>query len=154
MKKWLSLILCAAMLLSVCCFAAADESALPEAVTHITFDGDKDEGYTAITNIDKDDRLETLDGANKNIAAADDVTFQYADGPVGKSLFLDGKFGLDLNLFPTGTDAWSISYWMNASRLSTYGPTLQTAACPSFSASSPVCKWTSFALGRSAQATL
>ena len=125
MKKWLSLILCVAMLLSVCSFAAADETAVPEPFQHISFDGVEDEAYTAVTNIDKDDRIPTLDGANKNIAAADGVTFQYTDGPVGKCLFLDGTFGLDLGLIATESDAWSISYWMNASRLSTYGPTLQ-----------------------------
>lgn len=125
MKKWLSLILCAAMLLTVCSFAAAEGTEMPEPLHHFSFDGEENEGYTAVVNVDKDDSIPTLDGASKNIVAADDVTFQYGPGAVGKSLFLDGKFGLDLNLMPTGTDAWTVSYWMNASRLSTYGPTLQ-----------------------------
>lgn len=124
MKKWLALILCAALLLSVCSFAAAEETELPEAFAHITFDGE-DEGYKAVTNGEKAEGDEKLDGANKSIIPAEDVTFQYAEGPVGKALFLDGKYGLDLGLKPTNTDVWTVSFWVNASRLSDYGPTLQ-----------------------------
>ena len=40
MKKWLALILCAALALSVCSFAAAEGTELPEAFAHITFDGE------------------------------------------------------------------------------------------------------------------
>ena len=121
MKKWLALILCAVLTLAVCAAASAE---LPEPVTHITFDGE-DEGYIAMTNCEKDDNDEMLDGANKNIIAAEGVTFQYGDGPVGKALFLDGTYGLDLCLAPTYTDTWTVSFWVNASRLSDYGPTLQ-----------------------------
>ena len=124
MKKLFALILCAALLLSVCSFAAAEGTDLPEAVTHITFDGG-DEGYIAMTNAEKDESIPTLDGANKSIVGAEDVTFQYADGPVGKCLFLDGTYGLDLCLAPTMSDTWTVSFWVNASRLSDYGPTLQ-----------------------------
>ena len=44
MKKLLALILCAALLLSVCSFAAAEGTELPEAFAHITLDGE-DDGY-------------------------------------------------------------------------------------------------------------
>ena len=124
MKKWLALILCAALALSVCCFAAAEETELPEAFAHITFDGG-DEGYKAITNGDKDESDPLLDGANKSIVEAPEANLQYGEGPVGKALFIDGSFGLDLGLQPTNTDQWTISFWVNASRLSDYGPTLQ-----------------------------
>lgn len=122
MKKWLAGLLCAVMLLSVCSFAAAEE--MPAPFAHITFDGE-DEGYTAITNGEKDDADPMLDGANKSIILADDAVFRYGKGPVGNALFLDGKSGIDLHLQPTNTDAWTVSFWVNASRLSDYGPTLQ-----------------------------
>ena len=126
MKKWLVLALCALLAVSVCAFAAAEE--LPEPFAHLTFDGE-DEGYTAITNGEKDGldeaALALLDGANKTIVPAEDAAFRYGEGPVGKAIFLDGTYGLDLGLQPTNTDAWTVSFWVNASRLSDYGPTLQ-----------------------------
>lgn len=120
MRKWLVLALCALLAVSLCAVAAAE---LPEPFAHITFDGE-DEGYTAITNADKTDDP-NLDGANKAIVPAEDVAFRYGEGPVGKAIFLDGSYGLDLGLQPTNTDAYTISFWVDASRLSDYGPTLQ-----------------------------
>ncbi|MBR4458925.1 MAG: hypothetical protein IKS31_08200 [Clostridia bacterium] len=126
MRKWLALALCTLLALSLCCLAAAED--LPEPFAHITFDGE-DEGYTAITNGDKEAAdeatLALLDGANKSIVPAEGVTFRYGEGPVGKALFLDGTYGIDLGIEPTNTDAWTVSFWLNASRLSDYGPTLQ-----------------------------
>ena len=124
MKKLLALILCAALLLSVLSFAAAEGNDLPEAFAHITFDGG-DEGYKAITNGEKDDADPLLDGANKSITDAPDAKFLYGEGPVGQALYIDGTYGLDLGLKPTNTDAYTIAFWTNADRLSTYGPTLQ-----------------------------
>lgn len=89
-------------------------------VAHLTFDGE-DEGYVAITQIED---LGTLTGATYGIGETD-VNFIYSDGAVGKCLYLDGKYGVDLNLEPTNTDAYSVSFWLYADRLSTYGPTLQ-----------------------------
>ncbi len=128
MKKWLALILCAALMLSMFSLSAAEGTELPEAFAHITFDGE-DEGYKAVTNGEKEglseEELAKLDGANKTIVDAADVQFAYGQGPVGKALFLDGTYGLDLGLKPTNTDVWTVSFWLNASRLSDYGPTLQ-----------------------------
>ena len=126
MRKWLALLLCALLALALCAVAAAED--LPEPFAHLTFDGEE-EGYTAITNGDKADASEEdlalLDGANKTIIPAEGVTFRYGEGPVGRAIFLDGTYGLDLGLEPTNTAAWTVSFWVNASRLSDYGPTLQ-----------------------------
>jgi hypothetical protein len=122
MKKWIAALLSLLMLLSVCSFASAEE--LPAPFAHITFDG-QDEGYTAITNGEKDENDPLLDGANKSIIPAEGVEFRYGKGPVGNALFLDGKSGVDLHLEPTNTDQWTVSFWVNASRLSDYGPSLQ-----------------------------
>ena len=89
MKKLLALILCAALLLGVCSFAAAEGNELPEAFAHITFDGG-DEGYKAMTNGEKDESDPLLDGANKSIVDAPDAQFLYAEGPVGNALYIDG----------------------------------------------------------------
>jgi hypothetical protein len=104
--------------------SATTAEALPDAFQHITFDKDKaaDEGYTAATQVeDKGDN----DGATYGIAPVDGYTFQYGKGPVGDAIFLDGKNELNLNLKPTNTDTWTVSFWIDADRLATYGPTLQ-----------------------------
>ncbi len=112
--------------------AAAEQTAAPEAVmaeaealpdeafVHITFDGD-DEGYTALVQVDD---VGDNDGATYGLAATD-ATFTYTTGVVGQSLYLDGTYGLDLGFDATNTDAYTISFWLNADRLSNYGPTLQ-----------------------------
>ena len=101
----------------------AEPEALPETpFAHLTFDGE-DEGYTLVTQVEKA-ADSANDGATYDIAAAEG-TFQYATGPVGNCIFLDGKAGLDLGLEPTNTDAYTVSFWVNADRLATFGPTLQ-----------------------------
>ncbi|MBE5876649.1 MAG: LamG domain-containing protein [Lachnospiraceae bacterium] len=101
----------------------AEPEALPETpFAHLTFDG-ADEGYTLVTQVEKA-ADSANDGATFDIAPAEGA-FQYATGPVGNCIFLDGKAGLDLGLEATNTDAYTVSYWMNADRLATYGATLQ-----------------------------
>jgi len=99
----------------------ADPEELPaQAAAHLTFDGD-DEGYSAIVQIED---IGDNDGATYGLAATE-AEFVYAQGPVGNALFLDGTYGLDLGLEATNTDTYTVSFWMNADRLSNYGPTLQ-----------------------------
>ncbi|MBR6954696.1 MAG: hypothetical protein IKH77_06640 [Clostridia bacterium] len=120
MKKLLALVLCALLAVSLLAIVSAED--LPEAFAHLTFDGE-DEGYKAVTNAEEIPA--EMDGANKGIVPVEDYSFRYGEGPVGKALFLDGKVAVDLGLKATGTDAYTVAFWMNASRLSTYGPTLQ-----------------------------
>ena len=117
MKKILSVLLAVAMLLTLCSFAAAEE--IPTPFAHITFDGE-DEGYTALTQSSENPG----DGATYALVPTE-ATYLYGDGPVGKALYIDGTYGLDLGLKATGTDTWTVSFWVNADRLSNYGPTLQ-----------------------------
>ncbi len=50
----------------------------------------------------------------------------YSNGPVGQCVYLDGTYGLKLdNLVAPADDSYTISFWVNASRLSDYQPTLQ-----------------------------
>lgn len=100
--------------------AMAEAEALPETpFAHITFDGE-DEGYTAVTQTEN---VGENDGATYGVEATD-ATITYAAGPVGQCAYLDGSFGLDLGIQPTNTDAYTVSFWVNADRLSTFGPTL------------------------------
>lgn len=99
-------------------FELAEPEELPaEAFAHLTFDGE-DEGYSAVAQTkDADGVITGLDPVEKS--------FVYADGPVGKCLYLDGEYGLNLGLTATETDAYTVSFWVNADRLATFGPTLQ-----------------------------
>ena len=99
---------------------------IPEAFQHITFDKDKqaDEGYVGAKRLENAPN-DGLDGATHGIEDDASYAFQYAAGPVGDALYVDGKEGVNLNLKPTNTDAWTVSFWINADRLATYGPTLQ-----------------------------
>ena len=104
----------------------ADAEPLPDApFAHITFDSaNKDaEGYFPVTQVEKA-ADSANDGATFDIAPVD-AAIGFANGPVGECAYIDGKFGLDLNLEPTNTDAYTVSFWMNADRLSTFGATLQ-----------------------------
>lgn len=102
--------------------AEVTPEALPNAFAHYTFDGDG-EGYTAVTQVSKADDS-TNDGATYDLGPVD-ASFYYADGAVGKALFLDGSYGIDLNMEPTNTDVYTVSYWLNAKFFFQYGPTLQ-----------------------------
>jgi len=104
----------------------AEAEALPETpFAHITFDSAnaEAEGYTAVTQVEQA-ADSANDGATFDIAPVD-AAFGYAAGPVGEALFIDGSFGIDLNLEPTNTDTYTVSFWMNADRLATYGASLQ-----------------------------
>lgn len=95
---------------------------IPAPFAHLTFDGD-DEGYTLVKQANKaDDSIN--DGGTYDIVASG-ATPVYADGAVGKALFLDSTYGVNLNLQPTNTDTYSVSYWINAKFFFNFGPTLQ-----------------------------
>lgn len=102
--------------------AEVTPEALPDAFAHYTFDGE-DEGYIAVTQVTKADDS-TNDGATYDLAAFDGE-LTYADGAVGKALYLDGSYGVDLNLEATKTDTYTVSFWLNAKFFFQYGPTLQ-----------------------------
>lgn len=100
----------------------ADPEELPaDAFAHLTFDGDAEESYAAVVQVDN---VGDNDGATYGIEETE-VEFAYQPGVVGNALFLDGSYGLDLGFEATETDAYTISFWINADRLSTFGPTLQ-----------------------------
>ncbi len=102
--------------------AEVTPEALPDAFAHYTFDGE-DEGYAIVKQANKaDDSIN--DGGTYDIVPSD-VTPIYADGAVGKALYMDSTYGLDLNLEPTNTDVYTVSYWVNARFFFDFGPTLQ-----------------------------
>lgn len=102
--------------------AEVTPDAIPDPYVHYTFDEGAGEAWKIVERAEG--QPGDNDGATHGIVDSAD-TLGYADGPVGQALYLDGKHGLDLNFEATNTDAYTISYWMNADRLGTFGPTLQ-----------------------------
>ncbi len=50
----------------------------------------------------------------------------YSNGPVGQCVYVDGKYGLKMeNLVAPADASYTISFWVNATRLSDFQPTLQ-----------------------------
>lgn len=104
---------------------------LPDALYHFAMDG-SDEGI--LTMIQTEDKGGNT-GANFGVVesstyvdkdgAEQPIVVQYADGPVGKCTYIDGNFGLKLPVEALNTNEYTISFWLNADRLSNYGPTLQ-----------------------------
>ncbi len=128
----------------------AQGEAIPEAVYHFTFDGE-DEGFkTVIQTEDK--------GANTGAAlgviesdtyvdkegAEQKIQLQYADGPVGKAAYLDGNYGLKLPVAPLETETYTISFWINADRLSNFGATVQLGSDIGMSDADAAVKWINF----------
>jgi len=114
--------------------AAAEE--LPTAKYHWGFEGD-DAGIVSVVQATKteEDTANTDFGGTYSVVESDTYTDDgiiystaplYADGPVGKCIYLNGKFGYKLADFEgVANDTYTISYWLNADRLSTYGPVVQ-----------------------------
>ena len=96
--------------------------AIPDPYVHYTFDEGAGEAYKIVKRAEG--QPGDNDGATHGIVDSAD-TLGYADGPVGQAIYLDGKHGLDLNFEATNTDAYTVSYWMNADRLGQFGATLQ-----------------------------
>ena len=98
--------------------------ALPEsALLHYTFDDAT--GLTAVTQGDKA-ADSTNTGATYDIVPSEhDILF--ANGPVGQCVYLDGKYGIQLDMSNVNItdDSYSISFWYNADRVATYGPVVQ-----------------------------
>ncbi len=99
----------------------AEPEELPAEFAHLTFDGETDEGIKAVVQTED---VGDNDGGTYGLAETD-VEFVYEAGAVGNCLALDGTYGIDLGLEATQTDAYTVSFWVNADRLSTFGPTLQ-----------------------------
>lgn len=81
---------------------------------------------SAVTQVEK--AADSInDGATYDLAVSDHpILIAEGQGAVGNALYLDGKYGVKLdNLAALADDSYTISFWLNADRLSTYGPVLQ-----------------------------
>lgn len=102
--------------------APVEPEALPEALYH--WDFETTDGLTAVGQVEKAaDSPNT--GATYDIAPVDQPILT-TDGVVGKCLYLDGKYGVKLDtLQALSGDEYTVSFWVNATRLSVFGPVVQ-----------------------------
>ena len=126
----------------------AEAEALPaEAAYHFTFDG-TDEGIQTVTQVED---VGTNTGATFGLAesttyidkegAEQPIVLQYADGPVDKCAYIDGNFGLKLPVDALETETYTLSFWLNADRLSTFGPTFQIGSNMGMADTENTVKW-------------
>ena len=145
MKKLLSLLLVLVMVVSL--FAACQQTEDP---TDPTPNGPTLPPVTDPTNPPKVEAeplpenalyhwdFETLDGLKAVVQTKDDAgaitgigdsdhAILVADGVVGKSLYLDSKYGvkLDLSAMDIADDSYTISFWMYAERKGNFMPIVQ-----------------------------
>ena len=93
----------------------------PEAKYHFSFDDAT--GITPVYQVAKATDSAN-DGATYDIAAVE-AEVLFSNGPVGQCIYANGQYGYKLDMEAINTDEYTISFWMNADRLSTYGPTVQ-----------------------------
>ncbi len=97
----------------------ADAEPLPaEALNH--WDFESADGLTAMYQIPKPADSE-LTGANKLIVESKHE-IEFADGPVGKAVYLDGNYGIKLDMKAPTDDSYTIAFWYNGDRFFTYSP--------------------------------
>lgn len=54
-----------------------------------------------------------------------DKTLYFTNGVKGQCAWFDGTYGAELDVEPLDSDTWTISFWVNAQRYSTYGAVVQ-----------------------------
>ena len=85
------------------------------------------------------------DGANYGIIASNHpITLAEGQGAVGNALYLDGKYGVSFDMVEIDDDSYTISFWYNADRLSTYGPIVQMGRNVGHSNATSTVTWINF----------
>lgn len=88
---------------------------------HLTFDD-----ATNLTPLVQEAKAadSTLDGATYQLVESENQIL-FSNGPVGNCIYLDGSYGVRLdNLVGTADDTYTISFWVNASTMADYMPSL------------------------------
>lgn len=95
---------------------------LPEALYH--WDFESAEGLLAVAQTGKAAGSPNTGGVFDLVST--DQPILAANGVVGKCLYLNGKYGVKLaTLQALSGGAYTVSFWVNAARLSTFGPVVQ-----------------------------
>lgn len=100
------------------------------------------ENTDGLTAVNQTADLGTLDGATYGIGATDHpILIAEGQGAVGNALYLDGKYGIDIEMSQIPDDSYSISFWFNADRVATFGPVLQMGRNVGMSNASATVTW-------------
>ena len=117
---------------------ASADSNLPTPAYHFTFEEDN-EGIVAVVRTD-DPPHDLPNG----IAEDSGINLQFTNGPVGNALYLDGTYGVRFPINPLNTNTYTISFWVNADRLSQFGPALQMGNIAANEDAGEVVTWLNF----------
>ena len=98
--------------------------ALPES-SLLYYSFDDATGLTAVTQGAKAADSTNTGSTYDLVATEHEILF--SNGPVGQCLYLDGKYGVQLDMSNINiTDvSYTVSFWYNADRVATYGPVVQ-----------------------------
>lgn len=108
---------------------AAEETAAPveaepvpdSSLLHLDF-----ETTDGLTAVEQTENVGALTGANLGIQdSAHPILIAEGQGAAGNALYLDGKYGVDFTMPEIADDSYTISFWYNADRVSTFGPVVQ-----------------------------
>ena len=99
----------------------AAEPVTAEPLVHLGFENT--DGLTAKVQIED---TAGLTGATYGLGDSDHaILIAEGQGAVGNALYLDGKYGVDFDMPEIDDDVYTISFWYNADRVSTFGPVVQ-----------------------------
>ncbi len=120
--------------------APVEPEALPETpLNYWSF-----EDTTGLTAVFQDVKADDSpnDGATYDLNPSVHEIMLADGGPVGKALYLDGKYGVRLdNLVPPTDDTYTVSFWYNASRLSNFTPSVTMGRNPGHDAANTTVSW-------------
>lgn len=84
--------------------------------------------YLSFENADGLKAVNQADNENGAFDIVDDdhkIMIAEGQGAKGNALYLDGKYGVDFDIKKIEDDSYTISFWLNADRVATYGPVIQ-----------------------------
>lgn len=103
------------------------------------------EDTTGLSAVEQVEDLGSLTGANFGLAPSEHpILIAEGQGASGNALYLDGKYGVDIELGEIADDSYTISFWYNADRVATYGPVVQVGRNVGMSNADATVTWLNF----------
>ncbi len=89
------------------------------------WDFESADGLTTVYQIPKPLDTELTDPDLKFDIVDSKHEVMFADGPVGKAAYLDGRYGIKLDMTAPTDDTYTIAFWYNGDRFINFGPIVQ-----------------------------
>lgn len=84
------------------------------------------EDASGLKAVEQTEQVGALTGASFGIQdSTHEIMIAEGQGAVGNSLYIDGKYGVDFDMPEIDDDSYTISFWLNADRVASFGPVVQ-----------------------------